>query len=153
MLRNYVNECMPAHTDTETRQKEKKKPHKALSALMSVLTKTVPIKKKKERDLKSIARRKINCMAEHKRRNKVSSLLSSAVNETLVSALNKIEIKHVNERLTEVLTGFVFSVIKDQASVLYKSPLTPVVINMIFFSMIQGAVKYTLIRLPSQIIK
>lgn len=68
----------------------KKKPHKALSALMSALTKTAPIKKKKERDLKSIARRKINCVAEHKRKNKVSSLLSSAVNETLVSALNKI---------------------------------------------------------------
>lgn len=134
MLRNYVNECMPAHTDTESRQKERK-PHKALSALMSVLTKTVPIKKKKnkERDFKSIARRKINCMAEHKRKNKVSSLLSSAVNEALVSALNKIEIKHVNESLSEVLTGFVFSVIKDQASVLYKFPLTPVVINMIFF--------------------
>lgn len=92
-------------------------------------------------------------MAEHKRKKKVSSLLSSAVNETLVSALNKIEIKHVNESLSEVLTGFVFSVVKDQASVLYKFPLTPVVKNMIFFSMIQGAVKYTLIRLPSQIIK
>lgn len=91
-------------------------------------------------------------MAEHKRKNKVSSLLSSAVNEALVSALNKIEIKHVNESLSEVLTGFVFSVIKDQASVLYKFPLTPVVIN-IFFSVIQDAVKYTLIRLPSQIIK
>lgn len=51
-------------------------------------------------------------MAEHKRKNKVSSLLSSAVNEALVSALNKIEIKHVNESLSEVLTGFVFSVIK-----------------------------------------
>lgn len=92
-------------------------------------------------------------MAEHKRKNKVSSLLSSAVNEALVSALNKIEIKHVNEGLSEVLTGFVFSVIKDQVSVLYKFPLTPIVINMIFFSVIQDAVKYTLIRLPSQIIK
>lgn len=92
-------------------------------------------------------------MAEHKRKNKVSSLLSSAVNEALVSALNKIEIKHVNESLSEVLTGFVFSLIKDQALVLYKFSLTPVVINMIFFSMIQDAVKYALIRLPSQIIK
>lgn len=97
MLRNYVNECMPAHTDTETRQKEKKRnTHKALSALMSALTKTVPIKKKWQRDLKSAARRKINCMAGHKRKNKVSSLLSSAANVTLVSALNKFEIKHVN---------------------------------------------------------
>lgn len=148
---------MHACTHRHRNQAKGKKTHKALSALMSVLTKTVPIKKKKrkkkERDLKSIARRKINCMAEYKRKNKVSSLLSSALNETLVSALNKIEIKHVNESLTEVLTGFVFSVIKDQASVLYKFPLTSVVINMIFFSMIQGAVKYTLIRFPSQIIK
>lgn len=35
-------------------------------------------------------------MAEHKRKNKVSSLLFSAANVTLVSALNKFEIKHVN---------------------------------------------------------
>lgn len=41
---------------------------------------------------------------------------------------------------------------KDQASVLYKFPLTSVVINMIFFDIIQGAVKYTLIRLTSHII-
>lgn len=51
---------MPAHTDTETRQKEKKKPHKALSALMSVLTKTVPIKKKKGK------RFKIHCQEKNK---------------------------------------------------------------------------------------
>lgn len=42
-------------------------------------------------------------MAEHKRKNKVSSLLSSAVNETLVSALNKIEIKHVNWKMRACL--------------------------------------------------
>lgn len=74
-----MNACL--HTQTQKPGKRKKKTHKALSALMSVLTKTVPIKKikekKKERDLKSIARRKINCMAEYKRKNKVSSLLSS----------------------------------------------------------------------------
>lgn len=44
MLRNYVNECMPAHTDTETRQKEET--HKALSTVMSALTKQFPWKKK-----------------------------------------------------------------------------------------------------------
>jgi len=53
-------------------------------------------KREGKRDLKSVARRKINCVAEHKRKNKVSSLLSSAANVTLVSALNKFEIKRVN---------------------------------------------------------
>lgn len=68
-----------------------------MSALMSALTKQFPWKKKKrQRDLKSVARRKINCMAEHKRKNKVSSLLSSAANVTFVSALNKFEIKRIN---------------------------------------------------------
>lgn len=63
---------------------------------MSALTKQFPWKKKRQRDLKSVARRKINCMAEHKRKNKVSSLLSSAANVTFVSALNKFEIKRIN---------------------------------------------------------
>lgn len=50
---------MPAHTDTETRQNEKN-PHKALSALMSALTKTVPIKKKKGKGFK------IHCQEKNK---------------------------------------------------------------------------------------
>lgn len=149
-----MNACL--HTQTQKPGKRKKKTHKALSALMSVLTKTVPIKKIKEK--KKGKRFKIHCQEKNKLYGWVQKKEQSFIfafltlNETLVSALNKIEIKHVNESLTEVLTGFVFSVIKDQASVLYKFPLASVVIN-IFFSMIQGAVKYTLIRLPSQIIK
>lgn len=64
-----MNACL--HTQTQKPGKRKKKPHKALSALMSALTKQFPWKKKKrQRDLKSVARRKINCMAEHKRKNK-----------------------------------------------------------------------------------
>lgn len=42
-------------------------------------------------------------MAGHKRKNKVSSLLSSAANVTLVSALNKFEIKHVNWKMKACL--------------------------------------------------
>lgn len=42
-------------------------------------------------------------MAEHKRKNKVSSLLSSAANVTFVSALNKFEIKLINWKMKACL--------------------------------------------------
>lgn len=50
---------------------------------------TVPMKRKKrargrKRDLKSVARREINGTAQHKSKNKVSSLLSGVANVTVV---------------------------------------------------------------------
>lgn len=95
-LRNYVNECVPAHTDTETRQRgEKTHTQRFVGAHQ-----TVPMKRKKrggggrKRDLKSVARREIDCTAQHKSRNKVSSLLSGVANVTVVSSRYKCEIKH-----------------------------------------------------------
>lgn len=61
---------------------------------------TVPMKRKKrggggrKRDLKSVARREIDCTAQHKSRNKVSSWLSGVANVTGVSSRYKCEIKH-----------------------------------------------------------
>lgn len=60
---------------------------------------TVPMKRKKreegrKRDLKSVARREIDCTAQHKSRNKVSSLLSGVANVTVVSSRYKCQIKH-----------------------------------------------------------
>ena len=82
MLRHYVNECVPAHTDTETRQRGKKHTQRFVGAHQ-----TVPMKRKKrergrKRDLRSVAR-EINCTAQHKSRNKVSSLLSGVANVTV----------------------------------------------------------------------
>lgn len=84
MWRNYVNECMPAHTDTETRQREKTHTQSFVGTHQ-----TVPMKRKKrargrKRDLKSVARREINGTAQHKSKNKVSSLLSGVANVTVV---------------------------------------------------------------------
>ena len=45
MLRNYVNECVPAQSDAETRRRGKTHTHSALSAL----TKQFPWKGRKER--------------------------------------------------------------------------------------------------------
>lgn len=48
----------------------------------------------RKRDLKSVARREIDCTAQHKSRNKVSSLLSGVADVTVVSSRYKCEIKH-----------------------------------------------------------
>lgn len=48
----------------------------------------------RRRDLKSVARREIDCTAQHKSRNKVSSLLSGVANVTVVSSRYKCQIKH-----------------------------------------------------------
>lgn len=82
--RNYVNECVPAHTNTETRQRGNTHTQSFVGAHQ-----TVPMKRKKrergrKRDLKSVARREINCTAQHKSKNKVSSLLSGVSNVTVV---------------------------------------------------------------------
>lgn len=58
---------------------------------------TVPMKRKKrargrKRDLKSVARREINCTAQHKSQYKVSSLLSGAANVTVGSSRYKCEL-------------------------------------------------------------
>ena len=57
-------------------------------------------RKKRERgrkgDLKSVARREINCSGQHKSKNKVSSLLSGVANVTVVSSWYKCEVKHAD---------------------------------------------------------
>lgn len=63
MLGTYVNECMPAHTDTETRQRGKHTHTQSFVSSNVGTYQTVPMEKKevgeKERqtDLKSVARR------------------------------------------------------------------------------------------------
>lgn len=55
-----MNACLHTQTQKPGKRKKKRNTHKALSALMSALTKTVPIKKKKRQ------RFKIRCQEKNK---------------------------------------------------------------------------------------
>lgn len=93
MLRHYVNECVPAHTDTETRQRGKKHTQRFVGAHQ-----TVPMKRKK-RERGEEERFKICCQ-----RNKLYSSTQKQEQSFIfavwsckcscVSSRYKCEIKH-----------------------------------------------------------
>lgn len=91
MWRNYVNECVPAHPDTETRRRGTHTPHTHAGLWRRSPNGSHEKEEKRargrKRDLKSVARREINCTAPHKSGNKVSSLLSGVANVTVVQVV------------------------------------------------------------------
>lgn len=66
MLRNYVNECMPAHTDTETRQEREKKKHNKTPYAQSVVSSNVGTYWNSSHEKKKARRFKICCQEKNK---------------------------------------------------------------------------------------
>lgn len=88
-----MNACL--HTATQKPGKGgKKHTHTALCRRSPNSSHEKEEKRGEEEDLKSVAGREIDGTAQHKSRNKVSSLLSGAANVTVVSSRYKCQIKH-----------------------------------------------------------
>lgn len=82
-----MNACL--HTPTQKPGKGEKNTHTELCrhSPNSSHEKQEKRARGRKRDLKSVARREINCTARHKSGNKVSSLLSGVANVTVVQVV------------------------------------------------------------------